>query len=158
MKKIITIALVVLLGQGVAMAQKAKTVQEKDVPQRFVKDFHNKAKDIQAVTWTQVDSMVYDAAFVNAQGNKMAYRFSPKGTETRWYIDTKWQPQAIKDSVSHNYPKHKIRECYVLSIKNKSTYQARIAQTKGLFKKREKDVKLLNFETDGKFIDAIDVR
>lgn len=158
MKKILALALIVLLGQGVVMAQKAKSVQEKDVPERFVKDFYNKEKEVKNVDWTKVDSMVYDATISTPSGSKKAYRFSPKGTETRWYVDSKYYPHAIKDTVAHNYPKHNIRECYVLSIKNKTTYQARIAQTKGFFRKKEKDVKLLNFETDGKFIDAIDVR
>lgn len=157
MKKILLLALIVLLGQGVAMAQKAKSVSQSDVPERYVKDFQNKAQGVTDVNWTLVDSMIYDATFVNANGTKQSYRFSPKGTETRWYVETKWYPQAIKDTVAHNYPKHKITELYVLNIKNKSTYQVRIAK-KGLFCRKEKDPKLINFETDGKLIDVIDIK
>lgn len=158
MKKILTIAVLVLLSQGIVVAQKAKTVQKESVPERYVKDFTNKASNAKDVCWTLVDTMVYDATFVNENGNKQAFRFSPKGTETRWYIESKWYPKAITDTVSHNYPKHKIRELYVLSIKNKTTYQVRIAKKACCFSKKEKDAKLLNFETDGKLIDIIDIK
>ena len=155
MKKIIALALVLVLGQGTLMAQKAKSVKEKDVPERYVKDFHKKEQGDVNVAWYQIDSTIYDATVNTTMSGKKTYRFSPKGTEVRYEVESKYWPHAIKDTVANNYPKHSLREVNVLSIKNKSTYQARIAQGKG---RREKDVKLLNFETDGKFIDAIDVR
>lgn len=153
MKKFLALALALLLSQGALMAQKVKSVKEADVPERYVKDFHNKQKDCQKVDWMLVDSNIYDAVF-DLGGTKTTMRFSPKGTETRYEVDAKYWPHAIKDSVAHNYPKHTLREVTIINIKNKTTYQARIAQGK---KKKQKDVKLLNFETDGKFIDSIDV-
>lgn len=158
MKKILILSLAVILTQGVVMAQKAKKVQEKDVPERYVKDFHSKEKNQVEVAWTLVDSMVYDATFVKDNGTTQSYRFSPKGTETRWYIQERYYPHAIKDTVASLYSGHKITECYVLSIRNKTTYQVRIAKMKGFFRKRETGVKLLNFEIDGKYIDAIEVK
>lgn len=158
MKKLIALLAVVLLCQGAVSAQKAKTVQVKDVPERYVKDFQKKAPECKDAVWTMVDSLVYDVTFTNENDTKTAYRFSPKGTETRWFVDNKFCPHAIKDTVALHYPKYKISEVYVLNIKNKSTYQARIAKKGGLFGKKEKSAKLLNFETDGKFIDEIDAR
>lgn len=158
MKKLIILLAVVFSFQGTIIAQKAKTIQEKDVPERYVKDFQKKAPDSKNVVWTMIDSTVYDVTFTNENDTKTAYRFSPKGTETRWYIDSKYYPHAIKDTVANHYPKYKIREVYVLNIKNKSTYQARISKKAGLFGKKEKNAKLLNFETDCKFIDEIDAR
>ncbi len=158
MKKIFTLLSIVLLCQTMIFAQ--KTVNESDVPQRYSNNFKSLTNndDIKPV-WTLVDSMVYDATYTNEHGTKMAYRFSPRGTETRYYIDHKYYPQSIKDTVRYHYPKFKITELYVLSVRNKSTYQARIAKIGGfLFIKKEKDVKLLNFETGGKFIDEIDVK
>lgn len=157
MKKIVLLAALLVLTQTAVVAQKAKVVNQKDVPERYVRDLerHGVAKTVE---WTQVDSLVYDASFVNDNGTRMAYRYSPKGTETRWFVEEKYYPHAILDTVAHNYPKYKVQEIYVLSIKNKTTYQARIAKTKGFFRKKASDPKLLNFETDGKLIDVVDVR
>jgi hypothetical protein len=41
-------------------------------------------------------------------------------------------------------------------IKNKATYQLMIGKKKGFFVKKWRQLKLLNYETDGKFIDAIE--
>lgn len=149
MKKLIALLAVVLISQGMLMAQKVKTVQEKDVPERYVKDFQKKAPECKSVVWTLIDSTVYDATYINESGTKTAYRFSPKGTETRWYVDSRYYPQSIIDTVAAHYPKYKISDLYVLNMKNKTTYQAVIV-------KKKNATKLLNFETDGKFIDEID--
>ena len=69
--------------------------------------------------------------------------------ETRWAVDSKYTPHAIKDTIASKYKKYKIRELNVLNIKNHSTYEVRIS----LSKKKDKEPKILNFETDGKFID-----
>lgn len=158
MKKIIALALVAILTQGIAFAQKSKVVNEKDVPPRYVQDFQRNAKDVNNVTWTMVDSLTYDATCYNASHYEMVYRFTNKGMETRYVIPAKYYPHAIQDTVKAEYPKHKIVKLYTRNVRNKVTYQARIAQKKGLFSKKEKNVKLLNFETDGKFIDAEDVK
>lgn len=160
MKKIIALALVMLFAQGAVMAQKAKSVKEDKVPERYVKDFHNKEKGSVNVAWYQVDSLIFDAVLNTDMSGKKTYRFSPKGTEIRYEVESKYWPHAIQDTVKNMFPHHSIRQVDVLNIKNKTTYQVRIAQMKGFlfFGRKEKDVKLLNFQTDGKFIDAIDVR
>lgn len=153
MKKILTIAVAMLLAQTMLMAQKAKDVAEKDVPVRYVKDFQHQAPDAKSVGWQMIDSTVYEASFVNNNGTRQAFRFTPRGMETRYYVDAKWYPHAIKDTVAHHYPKHKITSIYTRTVKNKTTYQARIAKKQGFLVKKEKEVKLLNFETSGKYID-----
>lgn len=158
MKKIIVVALIAILSQGVVFAQKVKTVAEKDVPVRYVQDFQRNAKDASSVVWSMVDSTTYDASFTNAKGSDIVYRFTVKGMETRYIIPSKYYPHAITDTLSAQYPKYKITSLYTRNLRNKVTYQARIAQTKGFLCKKEKNVKLLNFETDGKFIDAEDVK
>ena len=81
--------------------------------------------------------------------------FSPKGTETRYYVDSRYYPQSIKDTVTHQYKGYKLSDLYVRSVKNKTTYQARVAKRCGfLFWKHDCEVQLLNFEATGKFIDA----
>ncbi|MCQ2297634.1 MAG: hypothetical protein MJZ51_03325 [Bacteroidales bacterium] len=158
MKKIIAVALIAIFAQGIVFAQKAKTVAEKDVPVRYVQDFQRNAKDATSVVWSLVDSNIYDATFVNAKNTQMVYRFTPKGMETRYMIPSKYYPHAITDTVAHQYPKHKVTSLYTRNFRNKVTYQARIAQKKCFLSKKEKNVKLLNFETDGKFIDAEEVK
>ncbi len=157
MKKILAFALLLVLAQSAIMAQKAKSVNERDVPEKYVRDFQRKSITTNNLRWAMIDSLVYDAIYEDENGTTISYRFSPKGTETRWFVDEKYYPHAITDTISANYPKHKITELYVLSIKNKMTYQVRIAKVSGFFCKKEKDVKLLNFETDGKLIDVVDV-
>ncbi len=158
MKKILLICVALLACQTAIFAQ--KEVAQDEVPSRYVNNFKSLIKDAEvSPVWTLVDSMVYDATYTNSNGNKMAYRFSPRGTETRWFINPKFYPQAIKDTVANHYPKFHITELYVLSVRNKSSYQARIAKKSGfLFFKKESSVKLLNFETNGKFVDEIAVK
>ncbi|MDY5970037.1 MAG: hypothetical protein SPJ13_08520 [Bacteroidales bacterium] len=155
MKKILIILISLVFCQTALFAQ--KTIHENQVPEKYVANFNSLVKnDKVSPAWTQVDSLVYDATYKNESGTKISYRFSPRGTETRWYIDSKYYPESIRDTVSRHYPGFKITELYALSVRNKVTYQTRISKTSGfLFWKREKSVKLLNFETDGKFIDEI---
>lgn len=152
MKKILAIMAAVLLCQVAVMAQKPQNVAEQDVPERYVKDFQRQAPDASRVMWYKEKSDVFMVTY-QAKDMCQSIRFTPRGLETRYAVDLKWTPQAIKDSVSHNYPKYKIREVNVLNVKNKSTYEAKIS----LSKKKDKSAKLLNFETDGKFIDAVEV-
>lgn len=157
MKKILASLALLLLVQTASFAQKGKVVDVKNVPERFVKDFQKKEPNTKNATWLMVDSVVYDVTFDN-NGNKVAYRYSPKGTETRWYIASKWYPQSIQDTVTRHYPKFKIDELYALSVRDKMTYQAQIVKRGGFIFRKIKSIKLLNFETSGKFIDEIDLK
>ncbi len=157
MKKLFILIAIVLLGQTAIFAQKMKSVKEVDVPARYVKDFQNQAKDAHNTTWSMaLDSSAYMASYTDEEGNAMAICFTQKSTETRYYIEPQYYPHAIKDSVHNLYPMHKITTVYARNLRNKMTYQARIARLKGFFCKKETDVKVLSFETDGKMIEVID--
>ena len=158
MKRLLALTLILFLAQTVVFAQKEKAVKEADVPARYVKDFQHQAKDAKNVSWTMaLDSSAYMATYNDEEGNLMAVRFTPKSTETRYYIEPQYYPHAIKDSVHNLYPSHKITCIYARSIRNKMTYQARIVRLKGfLWWKREVDPKVLSFETDGKMIEVMD--
>ena len=152
MKKLVLFALLAFVCSTAIYAQ--KTVKESDVPQRYVKDFQNKQKDATSVVWCAIDSTTFSATF-QSDGEKQAMIFSPKGTETRYYVDSRYYPQSIKDTVAHQYKGYKLSDLYVRSAKNKTSYQARVAKRCGfLFWKHDCDVQLLNFEATGKFIDA----
>lgn len=157
MKKIFAILLTLFVSQSILFAQNGTKVSEKDVPERYVRDFQRLAPDVKDVEWQHIDSLVYDAYYENESGTLTAYRFSPKGTETRWYIESRYYPHAILDYISANYPNYKIKELYVLMIKNKATYRALIGKRKGFFTKRWRNMRYINFETDYKFIDEIEL-
>ncbi len=159
MKRILVILVAVLFAQTTLFAQSGKSVSEKDVPERFVKDFQRQIKNATNVKWYMVDSLVYDAYFVNEGGTKSACRFSSKGTETRWYVEEKYYPHAIVEMVESMHPGYSIKELYALQIKNKVTYQALVGKKKGFlfFRKTWKNMRYMNFETDGKFIDEIEL-
>ena len=157
MKKILVFAVAVLLSQTVLFAQNGKSVSEKDVPERYIKDFNRQTQNAKNVEWRLIDTLIYDACFTNENGTKTAYRFSPKGMETRWYVEEKYFPHNIVDKVQEMHPGYKIKELYALQIKSKVTYQALVGQRKGFFTKKWRNMRLMNFETDSKFIDEIEL-
>nr|MBR2109759.1 hypothetical protein [Alistipes sp.] len=139
----------IIAGQTMVLAQKSVMVNEKDVPQRYVKDLSKRYPEVKNVVWMKVDSLIYDANFVN-NNNEVSIRFSNKGVETSWNVNLEYIPASIKTYVSEKYPKYKIRKLAIIDIRNKKTYSATISK-KFLF--WTKDTKVLNFEIDGKFID-----
>lgn len=157
MRKIFLLAIAVLLSQNVLFAQSGKSVSVKDVPERYVKDFERQVPEAKSVKWEMIDSMVYDARYTNENGTLTVYRFSPKGTETRWYVEERYYPHAIVDMVKDMHPGYTIKELYALNIKNKVTYQVLIGKRKGFFTKKWRNMRYMNFEADYKFIDEIEL-
>lgn len=152
MKKIALIAAAALLFQGALMAQ--KPVAEKDVKVSYVKDFQRQVKDATSIEWWQIDENTFKVTYRDFEKSRQAMVFSNKGMETHYIIEDHY-PQSITDYVKANYGRHKVTDLWVRKARNKMTYQARIARKSGfLWWKKEKDVKTLNFEVDGKFIDA----
>ena len=152
MKKITLIAVALLLSQGVIMAQ--KKVAEKDVKAAFVKDFQRLSKNPTSVEWWQYDENTFKVTFRDSEKSRMAMVFSNKGMETHYIIEDHY-PHSITSYVKANYSKHSVTDLWVREIRGKMTYQARIAKKSGfLWWKKEKDVKVLDFEIDGKFISA----
>ena len=149
MRKLMLVMAMIIAGQTMVLAQKSVMVNEKDVPQRYVKDLSKRYPEVKNVVWMKVDSLIYDANFVN-NNNEVSIRFSNKGVETSWNVNLEYIPASIKTYVSEKYPKYKIRKLAIIDIRNKKTYSATISK-KILF--WTKDTKVLNFEIDGKFID-----
>jgi len=159
MKKIFAIAITLILAQTALFAQSGKSVSEKDVPERYVKDMKRQVGEMEKVNveWKLIDTLIYDACYVNENGTKTVLRFSPKGTETRWYVEEKYYPHAIVNNIADTHPGYKIKELYALQIRNKVTYQVLVGQRKGFFTKKWKNMRLMNYETDYKFIDEIEL-
>lgn len=155
MKQILAFSIALLLCQGAMFAQKGKAVAEKDVKVSYVKDFQRQVKDATNVEWYQMDSMTYKAVYLDADKSRQAMVFSNRGTETHYYVDREFYPKAILDTVDHLFPKYSVREVWVRKMRGKMTYQAYIAKMGGfLWWKKEKDGKTVNWEVDGKYINA----
>lgn len=159
MKKILALAVAVALGQGLLFAQNGKAVAEKDVRVNYVKDFQRQMKDVTNVQWYMMDSMTFKAVYVDAEQSRQAMVFSNKGSETHYYVDRKYYPKAVRDTVSHLFPGYDIRDVWVRKVRGKMTYQAYIAKMAGfLWWKKEKDSKIVNWEVDGKYINEESVK
>ena len=153
MKKIALFVALVFLSSGVLMAQ--KSVSEQDVKVSFVKDFQRQVKNATKIAWWQIDENTYKVTYLDEEKARMAMVFSNKGMETHYFIeDNDYYPHAIVEYVKTNLPDFSITDLWVRKARGKTTYQARIARMGGfLWWKSEKEVQILNFEIDGKFID-----
>ena len=155
MKKIFALAMAVALCGGVAFAQKAKAVAEKDVRVNYVKDFQRQVKDATNVAWWQLDSLTYKVTYNDVDKSRQAMVFNNKGSETHYFIDKQWMPRAIQDTVDHLFPNYTVKDVWARKVRGTMTYQAYIAKVSGfLWWKKEKDPKTLNFEVNGKYINA----
>ncbi len=150
MKKIALIAALFFLSSGALFAQKA--VNEQDVKVSYVKDFQRQVKDATSIEWWQIDENTFKVTYRDNEGSREAMVFSNKGMETHYIIEDHF-PQAILEYVHNNYAGFKVTDLWVRKARNKMTYQARISRKSGfLWWKKEKEVKILNFEVDSKFI------
>lgn len=157
MKKIITIVTLILISQGMLMAQKAKPVSEDKVDSKYVKDFQKKAPGAKDVKWEQKDN-IYTVSFTSEDNERQSIIFSPKGTETHFYIESDYYPKFIQDFInqSSQYKGYSISEVYALKTTKSISYQARIVKKSGILWWKKVSHKLVNFSIDGAFIDAYD--
>ena len=101
MKKILAFVAALMLLQGVSFAQDYKSVPEKDVKLSYVKDFQRQVKDATNVEWYKMDENTFKVIYLDAEKSRQAMVFSSKGSETHYYIDTKYCPVAVRDSVNN---------------------------------------------------------
>lgn len=153
MKKIALIAALFFLSSGALFAQKA--VNEQDVKVNYVKDFQRQMPNATNIAWWQIDENTFKVTYLDEEKSRQAMVFSNKGMETHYIVESSdYYPKTIVDYIKDSYPGFNITDLWVRKARNKMTYQARISKKSGfLFWKSEKEVQILNFETDGKFID-----
>ena len=140
-------------------AQTAQKVNESEVAPRFVQDFQKRQPKATQVTWFKVADDNYRVDFRDADGDAVSILFGNKGTETHYLIPANCYPAFVRDTIAHNanFAGYSIDKLYARDVKNTLTYQARVVKKKGmLWWRRVTAAKLVNFETTGKFIDAID--
>lgn len=155
MKKILVIAMTLVLCQGALFAQKGKAVAEKDVKVNYVKDFQRQVKEATNIQWWMMDSLTYKVTYLDEEKSRQAMVFNNKGSETHYYVDKQYYPAAIRDTVSHLFPKYEIQDVWVRKARGKMTYQAWIAKMSGiLWWRKAKDSKIVNWEVTGSYINA----
>lgn len=153
MKRILIAMTMVALGMGQLMAQKETPLNEKDVDVNTVKDFQHQQAGATHVAWWKTGDDIYKVTYIDAEGSRQAMLFSPRGTETLYYVDAQYCPHSVRDTVVSLYPGYAIDQVWVRKVRGKYTYQVRVAVKSGfLWWRKETDAKLLNFEVDGKFI------
>ena len=152
MRKLFVVLMVGLLANAAVLAQ--KSVNKDQVLKNYLTDFEKNYPDVKDAKWVMYDSLNYEATFTTDDVlQKVLY--SNKGTEKRWYVENEYTPKAIKDTLANSYQGYKIKDVCIVELRGKMTYQVRIYKKGGLFGRKQKDPKQLNFETNGKFIDAI---
>ena len=153
MRKIFAYAAALMLLNGITFAQDYKSVPEKDVKVNYVKDFQRQVKDPTNVEWYQMDENTFKAIYLDSEKSRQAMVFSNRGSETHYFIDKKFYPSCVRDTVNNLYNGYNVTDVWVRKVRGKMTYQARIAKKSGfLFWKKETDFKVLNWEVDGKYI------
>ncbi|MBQ9417622.1 MAG: hypothetical protein IJU19_03480 [Bacteroidales bacterium] len=153
MKRILIAAMALTLGCGQLMAQKETPLTEKDVDINYVNDFQRQQPGAKDVVWWRAGEDSFRATYIDAEGSQQAMVFSPRGTETLYYVDTKYCPRAIADTVARQHPGYEVDKVWVRKVRGKYTYQAQIATWRGMLWWRKKaDAKVLEFEIDGKQI------
>lgn len=159
MKKTFFLLLIALIANVTVWAQAAQKISESDVAQKHVKDFQRQQSKASQVTWYKLANDTYRVDFQDSDGDNASMLFNNKGSETRYYIPSNNYPAFVCDTIKHNanFKGYSIDKLYMRKVKNNATYQARIVKKKGfLWWKKETNVKLVNFEIGGKFIDALD--
>lgn len=143
MKKIFLLALCSVVVFSCSTKQGYKSVNEREVPERYVNDLKRTRPNIEKRTWEMIDSTSYNVYFVE-NGNQVRVKYLKTGTETDWIVPMEYVPSQITDYINETYPGAKINEVSIVDFKNKKTYHARI-----LTKKKES--KVLEFDLSGDY-------
>jgi hypothetical protein len=144
MKKValLLLACTFIASCAVNKNSKYKSVDEKDVPAKFVQDFKKRRPEIEQAKWQMVDSTCYIANFASS-GNQVSMRFQNTSVETAWNIPMEYTPKAILEYINQNYPNYKIESIDIIELRNKKSYRA-------IIYKKGSEIKL-QFDLQGYF-------
>lgn len=149
MKKyaLLVMSAIVLFGCSSSNKSAYKSVDQRDVPERYVKDFtknHQEAKDVR---WQMADTTTYFANF-KTEDNTCIVKFTRTGTETMYVIPKEYVPTDITSYVKENYEGFSVKNVYITDIKNQKSYMVEIA--------KKSETKRLQFDLRGNFNKVID--
>mgnify|MGYP003467709014 CR=1 FL=1 len=144
---LVAVALV-MVSCGTSKKSPYKSIDQRDVPERYLKDFvkhHAAAKDVR---WEMADSTTYFANYKNDNDNDCIVKFTQTSTGMYYVIPMEYLPTDITDYIKTNYAGYKIQKAYITDIKNVKCYEVRIA--------KKDDVKNLQFSLTGNFNKVIE--
>lgn len=124
-----------------------KSVDARDVPERYLNDFTKRRPEIKDVRWEMADSTTYFANF-KSNGNDCIIKFTKNSTGTYYVIPNEYIPTNITDYVQNNYANYKLQKAYITDIKNVKCYEIHIAN--------KTEAKKLQFDLQGNFNKVID--
>lgn len=141
MKRIVVVlAVIILFGANFGFCQK---IQEKNVPQAVKLAVQKQYPQVKETEW-QKENEHYEAEFIQ-NGTEISLLLDAQGNimETEIEISVEMLPQKVREYVSQNYPKEKIKEAAkITDAKGNLSYEAEIKKTD------------LYFDAQGNFISA----
>lgn len=149
MKKValLMLACTLITSCAVSKKDKYKSVDEKNVPAKFVQDFKKRRPEVEQANWKMIDSTSYIAYFKSA-GNNVSMKFKNTSVETAWNVPLEYTPKTILNYIEENYSGYKIESVDIVDVRNKKSYVATIV-------KRQEEMKL-QFDLQGIFTKVIE--
>ena len=148
MKKIFILLLCSVAVLSCATQKKlSNLVNERDVPERYVKDMTRQRPNVEKRSWQKIDSTTYAVTFTD-NDNLTRVTYGNNYTQTAWIVPVEYVPSAITDYIKGNYPSASVNEVSIVDARNRKTYQATI-QPKG------SSVKVLEFDVNGNFLSEV---
>lgn len=144
MKKYVLLLLAAVTVLGCTSMKKSayKSVDQRNVPERYVKDFQRNRPEVKDVRWEMADSNTYFANF-KSMDNDCIMKFTRTRVDTYYLVPTEYAPSNITDFIQEKYPESKINRVYILDSRNLKTYRADI--------QNKNDKKVLEFDLNGNF-------
>lgn len=149
MKKYVLIVASALIVMSCSSTKKSpyKSVDQRDVPERYLKDFIKHRPEVKDVRWEMADSTTYFANF-KSNGNDCIMKFTQTSTGMYYVIPNEYIPSDITDYIKAEYPEYKLQNAYITDIKNVKCYEVRI--------NKKDDLKKLQFDLKGNFNKVVD--
>jgi Protein of unknown function (DUF2874). len=148
MKKIFILLLCSVAVLSCATQKKlSNLVNERDVPERYVKDMTRQRPNVEKKSWQKIDSTTYAVTFTD-NDNLTRVTYGNNYTQTAWIVPAEYVPSSITDYIKGNYPSAIVNEVSIVDARNRKTYQATI-QPKG------SNVKVLEFDINGNFLSEV---
>ncbi|MDR1005860.1 MAG: hypothetical protein LBL74_03225 [Bacteroidales bacterium] len=145
MKKAIILACCVALVAACGTTKKSSypVVDERNVPEKFVKDFKKQKPGVEQVKWEKIDSLTYRANFAS-KGNQMRMVFTNAAVLSSWIIPLEYC-ENIKSYVHDVYGGYKINEVLLSELdRKKKVYIVTIS--------KGKNVRQLEFDLTQQFV------
>ncbi len=124
-----------------------KSVDARDVPERYINDFTKRRPEVKDVRWEMADSTTYFANF-QSNGNDCIIKFTKNSTGIYYVIPNEYIPTDITDYLRDNYANYKLQKAYITDIKNVKNYEIHIAN--------KTESKKLQFDLQGNFNKVIE--